>query len=278
MPLDPDKLLALPPIEIRYEFTRRDTILYALGVGASELSFVYEEGLQALPTMAVVMGYPGFIWKDPEYGVDWKRILHGETSLTLHRPLPVEGVVHGLTRLGPIFDKGADKGAICYQTRELFDESGELLATLGAAIFFRGDGGFGGNAEGQPLPHPVPDRPPDLVHTIGTSPNQALLYRLAGDLNPLHIDPSVAQAAGFPGPILHGLCSYAVAGRSVLSALCDNVPGRLKRLDVRFSSPVFPGEKIRTEIWREGEGQVSFRSSVVERAVVVLNNGYAEYS
>lgn len=277
MPLDPQRLLALPPIEVTSTFTRRDTILYALGLGAEELRFVYEDGLQALPTMAVVMGYPGFMWRDPAYGVDWKKLLHGESSLELHAPLPSEGEITGVTTLGPIFDKGADKGAIVYQQRKLYGPQGDLLATLGAALFMRGDGGFGGTSEGQPKPHAVPDRASDLSRDIATTDSQALIYRLSGDLNPLHVDPAVAKAAGFPRPILHGLCTYGIAGRAVLAALCDNDPARLKRLDVRFSSPVYPGETIRTELWKEGDGRAAFRCSVVERGVVVLNNGFAQY-
>lgn len=278
MPFDPNRLLRAPPIETRHDLKKRDTILYALGVGAGELQFVYEDGLKALPTMAVVLGYPGFIWRDPQYGVDWKKILHGETTLQIHKPLPVEGEILGVSTFGPIFDKGADKGAICYVTRKIYDAVGTLLATANAASFLRGDGGFGGSAEGQPKPPTLPERQPDLTHTLTTAPNQAQIYRLSGDLNPLHIDPDVAKAAGFKQPILHGLCTYGVAGRSILAALCDNEPARLKRLDVRFSSPVFPGETIRTDIWRDGEGRALYRATAVERDIVVLNNGLAEYA
>jgi acyl dehydratase len=278
MPLTPESILALPPIESRHDLTKRDTIIYALGVGASELAFTYEERLEALPTMAMVMAYPGFIWRDLRYGVDWKRILHGESTLEIHKDLPVEGSFVGVTTLGPIFDKGADKGAICYQTRKIYDARGAHLATVGAAIFLRGDGGFGGSSTGQPKPHALPERAPDIQHSLGTSPTQALMYRMSGDLNPIHADPEIAKAAGFERPILHGLCTYAVAARSVLSALCSNRAASLKRFDVRFSSPVFPGETIRTDIWRDGEGRASFRSTVPERNVVVLDNGRAEYA
>ena len=276
MPLDPKRLLEAPPVEAVTRLTKRDVMLYALGVGASELEFVYEENLKALPTMAAVLGYPGFTWRDS--GLDWKRILHGESMLELHAPLPVEGEVRGVTTVGPIFDKGADKGAVIYSTRRIYDASGKHVATVGGATFARGDGGFGGTSEGQPQPHAIPQRAPDLAHEIPTAPNQALIYRLSGDYNPLHADPAVATAAGFPRPILHGLCTYAVAGRAILATLCGNEPARLKRLNVRFSSPVFPGETIRTEIWREGDGKAAFRASVVERGVVVLNNGLADFA
>ena len=277
MPLDPQKLLSLPPLETRQNLTPRDVMLYALGIGAGELAFTYEAHLQALPTMAVTLAYPGFIWRDPRYGVDWKKILHGDTSVELHAPLPVEGELISRTTITALYDKGADKGAIAYQTRTIADAAGQAIATVRNGIFLRGDGGFGGSADGQPVPHSVPDRAPDLVRTLATAPNQAMLYRLSGDSNPIHADPEAAKAVGFPRPILHGLCTFGVAGRAVLAALCDNAPHRLRRIDARFSAPVFPGETIETRIWREGDGVAAFRATVPERGAVVLNNGYAEF-
>lgn len=277
MSFDPNLLLSLPPIETRQHITPKKVILYALGVGAHELPFVYEDGLQALPGMAVIMAYPGFIWRDPQYGIDWKKILHGETSVVCHAPLPVSGELIGRTSFGPIFDKGAAKGAVVYQTREIHHEDGTHVATVRNATFLRGDGGFGGSSEGQPAPHAIPDRPADMVHTLTTAENQALIYRLSGDMNPLHADPEVAKAAGFPRPILHGLCTFGIAGRSVLAALADNDPARIKRIDARFSSPVFPGETISTEVWKESDGIAAFRSRVIERDLIVLNNGYVEF-
>jgi len=278
MALDPDRLLALPPLETSQTFSRKDVILYALGVGAHELPFVFEEGLKTLPTIGLILANPGFFWKDPRYGVDWRRVLHGESSIVLHAPLPPEGEVRSVTTFGPVFDKGPEKGAICYQTRKVYDADGGQLATVRNASFLRGDGGFGGSSEGQPKPHPVPGRPPDDVQILPTADNQGLIYRLSGDLNPLHIDPAVALSGGFPKPILHGLCTFGIAGRSILGLLCNNEPERLQRLDIRFSSPVFPGETIRTEIWREQEGRAAFRSTVDERNVVVLDHGYAEFT
>ena len=271
------KILEFPPIESHYEFTKRDTILYALGVGANELKYTYEESLEAFPTMAMVMGYPGFIWRDPRYGVDWKRVLHGESSLRVHRKLPVEGHLFGITRLGPIFDKGSGKGAVCYWTREVYDDAGMHLATVGAAIVLRGDGGFGGSSEGQPRPPVLPERPADLEHSLGTLPTQALTYRLSGDLNPIHVDPEIAIGAGFPRPILHGLCTYAIAARSILISLCANEPSQLRQINARFTSPVFPGETIRTLIWQDGSHRAFFRSLAEERGTVVLDNGVAEF-
>jgi acyl dehydratase len=272
----------MPPIETRQTLTRADVVLYALGIGSTELPFVYEEGLRTLPTMAATLAYPGFIWRDPRFGINWRRVLHGETSVTIHTPLPAEGELIGLTTIGPIFDKGVEKGAIACQTREIHLSDGAHLATVRNTTMLRDEGGFGGSPDGQPRPHPIPERKADIVHILPTAANQAMIYRLSGDLNPLHIDPAVAAAAGFPRPILHGLATYGLAGRAILATLCDNEPERLKRLDVRFSSPVFPGETIEVEVWRDGadndKGRAAFRATVRERDEIVLNNGYAEFA
>lgn len=285
MALDYAFLTGLPAMETRQSLTRRDTMLYALGVGAAgenaldpaELQFVYEDGLKALPSMAVVLAYPGFWQKEPKYGLTWQKLLHGEQSVEIHRPLPVEGELTGVTTIDEIYDKGADKGAVMYHSRRIYDAaSGELVATCRQSSFLRADGGFGGKADGAPKPHPIPERAPDLTLQARTGVNQALLYRLSGDYNPLHVDPAVAKAGGFSAPILHGLATFGVAGRLVLKAVCGNAPERLKRLDVRFSSPVYPGETLEVQVWHEGEGRAAFRARVVERDVVVLQNGYAE--
>ena len=277
MPLDPDLLLSLPPIETRQRITPTKVMLYALGVGATELPFVYEEGLKALPGMAVIMAYPGFIWRDPKLGVDWTRILHGESGITCHAPLPTSGELIGRTTFGPIFDKGADKGAVVYQAREIHHEDGTHIATVRNTTFLRGDGGFGGSSRGQPAPFAIPNRAPDVSHSLATAENQALIYRLSGDMNPLHVDPQVARKAGFPRPILHGLCTFGIAGRSLLATLAGNEPERIRSVATRFSAPVFPGETIRTDIWQEGAGRAAFRATVVERDALVLNNGVVEY-
>lgn len=283
MPIDYLKLKSWPFPDLEHRYEAKDTILYALGVGCggdpmdrSELPFVYEDGLKALPTMAVVLGYPGFWLKDPNTGVDWRKVLHGEQGLVIHKPLPATGTVIGRTRITEIIDKGPGKGALIYSDRDVIDKaSGDLLATLTSTTFVRGEGGFGGPSGPAPEPHPLPERAPDAAVDLKTLPQAALIYRLSGDWNPLHADPDVAAGAGFPQPILHGLCTYAVAGRAILKACCGHDPARLRRLDVRFSAPVMPGETIRTEIWKDA-GTVSFRARVVERDVVVLNNGRAQ--
>ena len=293
MAIDANKLLNWPFTDIRQHYSSRDTILYALGVGlghdpldSKQLGFVYEEGLHALPTMPVVLGSPGFWVKDPASGIDWKAVLHGEQGLRIHQPLPANGTVVGKTVIEEIIDKGAGKGALMYSRRDLFNEAnGELLASINSTTFCRRDGGFGGSSTSS-KPRSLPEIPntlPDLSDQLKTLPQAALIYRLSGDYNPLHADPTVAASVGFKQPILHGLCSYAVAGFAALKNLCGYDSSKLRRFDLRFSSPVYPGETIRTEFWRQGKtdaglNRAVFRSRVLERDVVVLNNGLIEYA
>lgn len=279
MTMDPEKLLNTPPIRVVQDWSEKDTILYALGVGSEELDFVYEARLQPLPTMAVVLGYPGFIWRNPQWGVDWTKVLHGEQSVVIHTPLPASGHFVGETRIARLIDKGADKGAIAIVERRITDGAGLHYADVMATIFLRGDGGFGGSPDGAPVPHQTPaNRPPDISVSLPTASNSAMIYRLSGDLNPLHIDPDIARAGGFDRPILHGLATYGVAGRALLSVLVADDPARIQRMDVRFSRPVEPGETIRTEIWIEGQGRAAFQSKSVERDVTVLSHGYCEFA
>jgi acyl dehydratase len=282
MAIDANKLLNWKFPDIEHTYTQKDTMLYALGLGcgseagdADDLKFVYEEGLVALPTMAVVLASPGNWLGSKESTIDYTKVLHGEQYLTLHRPIPPSGTLIGRGRIVDLLDKGKEKGAVLSAERKLFDKaSGALIATMTSAAMARGDGGFGGKSGPQPAPHAIPQSAPAKHVDIKTHLNSALIYRLSGDRNPLHADPKAAIAGGFKTPILHGLCTYGVAGRAVLRACCGGDPARLKSLQVRFSSPVFPGETIRTEMWPEGN-RVSFRARVVERDVVVLNNGLA---
>ncbi len=268
--------------EVRQKLTAKDTMLYALGLGLGadpldqrQLRFVYEHDLLALPTMAVVLAPVGFFWKEADVGVDWKKLLHGEQGFVLHKPIPAEGELIGRTRITEIVDKGADKGALAFIERTISDAAtGEKIASLTSTSFLRGDGGFGGPSGPTPEPHQLPTRAPDAVFEQKTLPQQALIYRLSGDYNPLHADPEVATHAGFRQPILHGLCSLGVAGHAILRTACDYDPARFKSLKLRFSSPVYPGETIRTEMWIDG-ADVSFRARVVERDIIVLNNGLA---
>ena len=287
------KSRVFPPVHQHY--TERDTMLYALSLGlgndplnASALPFVYEGlegGLRALPSQAVVLGYPGFWAREPDTGIDWVKLLHGEQRMRLHRPLPASGEVVGHNRITHLTDKGEGKGAIMVTERRLETAAGELLATVQQVTFLRGDGGYSQQGGGQPSDAPLPalqptpqDRAPDFTDTQPTRPEAALLYRLMGDYNPLHADPAVAAKAGFERPILHGLASYGLVAHAVLRRCCGGDPARLKALDIRFAAPVYPGETLVTEIWRvPGQpAQVQLRARVLERDKVVLSHGFAE--
>ena len=286
MAIDYNTLKNWPFPDLEHAYDDVATMLYALGVGMGQdpmderqLPFVYEENLRALPTMAVVLGYPGFWLMDPKTGVDWKQVLHGEQGLVVHSPLPATGTVIGKSRIEEIIDKGPGKGALIYSSRDIVDKaSGRLYCTVTGTTFCRADGGFGGPSGPVKPVHPIPERQPDIVCTLTTRPEQALLYRLSGDRNPLHADPKVATVAKFPKPILHGLATFGVAGHAILRELCGYDQTRIRQMDVRFSSPVFPGESIKTEIWREGGGRAAFRCWVVERNIMVINNGMIEYT
>jgi len=275
--IDPAKLLAMPPIETSHSFTARDCMLYALGLGATDLSYVYERDLQALASMAVVLAYPGFFWTDPAYGADWKRILHGEQSVTIHRPLPTEGEFRGTTRFEGVADKGSQKGAIVLYSRDIEDSDGVLYATDRRTAFLRGDGGCG--SAGIAVPRPgrfeTTDEP-DHVVSLTTRPEQALLYRLSGDYNPLHADPDVARESGFDAPILHGLCTYGIACLAITQSLCAGKASAIRKLDVRFAGTVFPGETIETRIWETGQGTAVFEAFVTGRDAKVLSMGRVE--
>ena len=285
MPLNYEALLSWPFEEIEQTYTEKDSILYALGLGLGadpvdrdQLRFVYEDGLEALPTMAVVLGHPGFYLSDPASGVDWRRIVHGEQGLVLYRPLPSEGTVRSVTRIDSIIDKGEGRGALIYASRDTRDATtDELICASTSTVFCRADGGFGGPSGPVRAVHAVPDRDPDHVVSMPTLPQAALIYRLSGDRNPLHADPNVAGTAGFERPILHGLCTYGIAGYGLLGALTGWEPRNLRRLDGRFSAPVMPGETITTTIWREAPGRAAFRCRVAERDVTVIDNGYCEF-
>ena len=286
MALQYDELLTHDFGVIEHSYTTKDSALYALGTGYAfdpldekELRFVYEENMLAVPTLPVVLAFPGFWARESWTGIDWTKILHGEQGLRMHKPLPAAGTVTARTKITAIVDKGEGRGALIYTARDVTDKAtGEVYCTLTSTTFARGDGGFGG-PDGPTKPvHQLPEREPDLFLDLGTLPQTALIYRLSGDDNPLHADPKVAAKAGFKAPILHGLATLGVAGHAILKTFCDYDPARFKSLDLRFSAPVYPGETIRTEMWRDGE-VVSFRARSVERPdIVVLNNGRAEVS
>jgi len=283
MPLNAEKLLALQIPDVEHTYGPRDCMLYALGLGLGqdpmnpdELAFVYEKNLKVLPTFAVMMGYTAYWLRRPEIGVTWEKVVHGEHALRLHAPLAPQGTVIGRTRILDVSDKGAGRGALVYSERAINDKaSGRPLATLTQTTFCRGDGGFGGDKRDTPPPHTLPTRAPEGICELPTRPEMALIYRLSGDTNALHADPEFARAAGFPRPVLHGLGTFGVAGHALLKALCGYDPARLTAMAGRFSAPVFPGETIRTEFWRDGD-VVSFRARVKERDVIAIDHGRAE--
>ena len=283
MPLDPDKLLALDIPDVEHSYGPKDCILYALGVGLGQdpmnedqLAFVYERNLKVLPTFPVVQGYSPYTLRRPELGITWTHVVHGEHALRIHAPIPPQGTVLGRSRILDVIDKGAGKGALIYSERRIIGKaSGQLLATINQTTFCRADGGFGGQKREALAPHPIPERTPDIVCDLPTRPETALIYRLSGDVNPLHVEPTFARAGGYPRPILHGLATFGVAGHALLKTACGYDPARLTAMAGRFSAPVFPGETISTEIWRDGM-IASFRARVVERDVIAINNGRAE--
>jgi acyl dehydratase len=290
--IDYGKLKAWPFPEVEHHYTADDTLFYALAIGLGadpvderQLRFVNDTvpGTPlAFPTMAVTLGFPGSWMKDPATGIDFPMIVHGEETVEWERPIPAFGTVLANHRVTHVVDKGAGRGATVTYDKELTDQaSGDLIATVRHTTFCRGDGGFSardGETDLPPDPLPrVPERKIDRQWEFRTLPQQALLYRLCADRNPLHSEPAVARKAGFERPILHGLGTYGIAGHAMLATWCDYDPARLKRLSVRFSSPVLPGETLRFEMYDEGE-EVAFRARVVERDKVVLDYGRAEIS
>ena len=291
MAIDYDDMMQSGAAGLAASYDEKDVMLYHLGVGfgrdpldADELPFVYENpALKVAPTFASVIARgeapPAQQRMPQKSSVNFMLVVDGERRITMHKPLPAKCHVLADERYLDILDKGEGKGAVLIQERVVREAaSGDRLFTIVSSIFARGDGGFGGPlpnkySQGGPALHAIPERAPDLMTECGTRPDQALLYALSGDRNPLHRDPAIARAVGFDRPILHGLCSYGIACRAVLSTVAQYAPERIRQFDVRFSKPVFPGETLAVEIWADG-GTVSFRASVKERpGTVVLNNG-----
>ncbi|MDF5987453.1 MaoC/PaaZ C-terminal domain-containing protein [Pseudomonas aeruginosa] len=277
MALDPEVLLnyPIPGSTPALQPARQRLHALTLGLGGDPLDerqLVYVDpcrDLQALPCMALVLGHPGFWLGNPATGVDALRLVHGEQRLEWRRPLPAEGEVIGRTRVTGLVDKGADRGALLYSEKVLSDAlSGEVLAVARSTTFLRGDGGSGGSRQVPETPHRLPERSPDLRLDLPTRPEQALYYRLNGDDNPLHAEPAAALRAGSRGRSCMA-CAPSAWHSTRCCGLADYRAEQLGHLQVRFSAPVFPGETLRTEMWSDG----SFRTRVVERDVVVLDNG-----
>ncbi|MDE1544043.1 MaoC/PaaZ C-terminal domain-containing protein [Dechloromonas agitata] len=282
MTIELETLLNWPFEDIVQTYTARDSMFYALSVGLGsdpvdrdQLRFVYEKGLEAFPTMALVLGYPGAWAADLRSGIDVSKLVFGEQQVTWHRPLASAATIRARERIVNVVDKGAGRGALVYVQRQIVEDgSEEPLVTLDGTLFCRGDGGFGGPSGPVREPWRMPESDPDWTVDMPTLPQAALLYRLNADTNPLHADPEVALAAGFPRPILHGLCTFAVAAHAVLKTCGELIPQRLRSLRARFTAPVFPGETLSVELWQDGDS-VSFRARVRERGVIVLDGGHA---
>jgi acyl dehydratase len=260
---------------VEHSYSERDVMLYALGVGCGtdELKFTYERELEVLPTFAVIPSFPAMLNLGGAMQVNPAMVLHGEQAIEVPEPIPTEGHVITTPTIKAVYDKG--KGAVVVVATESVDAKGKVLFRSQSSIFVRGEGGFGGDRGPSGEKNVPPDRPPDKTISYRTLPQQALIYRLSGDMNPLHADPQFAAMGGFDRPILHGLCTYGHAGRAVLSAYCDNDPARLKAFEVRFSGVVFPGETITTDMWQVSPGKIVLTAKT-ERGQAVLTGASAE--
>ena len=262
MPIDPAKAIgaALPSAEMSW--SAGDVLLYHLALGAKpdELRYVYERDLHVLPTFAVVAGTlrdtepPTLVM--PGIDVDLVQALHGRQELTVHGPIPPNGTATASSRIVDVYDKGS--------AAVIVTETSTPYFTNRTSIFVRGEGGFGGD-RGPSTRSPVPDREPDLTVLSPTWPQQALFYRLCGDRNPLHVDPSFAALAGFDRPILHGLCTYGMVCKAVVDAALGGDPSRVTAFSGRFAGVVFPGETLRTRIWRTDDGPLQILTTVADR-------------
>ena len=279
MPLDVQRLRSLTRKDLPFSWRGDQSGLYALSVGFGRDPEVVEErtfllpgpAQRAAPSMASVMTVNVF---EQDYGWAYAQMLHGEQRLKLHRPLRAADDLLADFCVDRIHDKGVNRPAILVVRTDVRQaRDGAPLATLASTLVARADGGFDGPQDVLPEPHTLPERPPDLVHESATRPEQAYLYRINGDHNPLHVDPSAAQTAGFERPILHGLCTYGFACRAVLATICDYDHTLIGEFNARFTAPVFPGDTITTQMWQVGD-EVAFRCRVEARSVTVLDHGY----
>ncbi|WP_128937237.1 MaoC/PaaZ C-terminal domain-containing protein [Bradyrhizobium zhanjiangense] len=281
MPIHYPAVLQLKTEAVPYAWSDREVMLYALGIGMGsdplnerELHFVNEafetpKPLKVVPTFASVC-----VWGARPGTIDLNRIMvvDAERDITFHKLIPVAASVTADSRVRGVYDKGKERGAIIQNEVVVRDREGDKIVTMVSSDFARGDGGFGGPSRGVGQPHQVPRRAPDKSIDFLIRPDQALIYRLSGDRNPLHSDPEFARMAGFPKPILHGMCTYGLTCRAVLQTYADYDPSAFKRHRVRFSAPVFPGETITVNLWKDGNS-ISFEAHVRERRTTVAKNG-----
>jgi acyl dehydratase len=271
---------------VRRSWSSKDSLLYAIGVGAGqdpldELAFTTENTKnveqRVLPTMAIVVGFGGGLDRIGSY--DRTKLVHGAQAVELHRPIPVAGEIECVGEITGIYDKGSGALVEITSRSTLVDGDGtvgEPLFTTVGSFFIREAGQFGGE-RGPSSSVMFPDREPDAVRTYTTRPEQALIYRLSGDRNPLHADPTFAARAGFDRPILHGLCTYGFTGRALLHALCDGDPTRFRSMSGRFSKPVMPGDELVIRIWRTADGEAAYRTETADGRVV-LDDGTCAFA
>ncbi len=289
MAIDPDAVGAKGEPR-HWAWDSRDVLLYSLGVGAgatdpvgSELEFTTENTAgvdqKVLPTFCVLSGFNARGGASAMASVgsfDPRMLVHGEQGIVLHRPIPVEGGITMTDEITGIYDKG--KGAvIATKSTATLDSDDRPLFDMTSSVFITGAGGWGGDRGPSAKANEAPERQPDQSITYQTREDQALLYRLSGDRNPLHSDKQFSDVGGFPKPILHGLCTYGFTGRALLAALAGNEPSRFKAMEGRFSSPVLPGEALTINIWNDGDGHAIFQT-VGGDGRVVINNGGAEFT
>ena len=284
MPINHDAASEEFGAAVERSWTSKDSLLYSVGVGAGsidptgfELEFTTENSKdvtqRVLPTFAVIVGFGGGLSSIGTFNP--AMLVHGEQGIELHREIPVEGTVLTSARVTGVFDKGSG-AVVATESRSVDKESGEPLFTTSASMFIKGEGGWGGDrgpSGGRNVP---PERDPDHVVTYQTRADQALTYRLSGDRNPLHADPEFAKLAGFPRPILHGLCSYGFTGRALLHTLCGSDPSKFASMDARFSKPVFPGDVLTMKMWVEGNEAV-FRTET-QNDDIVIDSGRCTFS
>jgi acyl dehydratase len=264
MPIDPDVAIGARLPDRTFSWTSSDVLLYHLGIGAGSrpgdnldpraLRYTLDDDdLQVLPSFALVA--PSFHETNPPSldlpgcDINLAQVVHGAQSITVNKPLPTSGTATLSTRISDVWDKG--KAAVIWQEAVAVSDAGEELWTARSSIFVKGEGGWGGN-RGDASAVVIPERKPDVDTTYDVTPAQAMLYRLCGDRNPLHADPAFAQAAGFPAPILHGLCSYGIVLRTVTDELLAGDTAQVASFGARFAGVVFPGETIRVQAWAEG--------------------------
>ena len=263
---------------MKKDYTWKDVVLYALGVGSgfSELDYCFEKNLKVIPSFAIALIFDVLSQATIDSGINLAGLLHGEQELIFHAPIPPQGTLTTTGKITDYYDKGKDKGALVVFKSETVHDNGQTLFTSIVTLFGRLDGGFGGQDRKTP-PVVFPDREPDFVIEQTPSSDQPLIYRLSGDIFHLHVDPEFAKQAGFDKPIMHGLCTHGFACRALIASLVPGHPELVRRLTCRFSKTLYPGEPIRTLIWKTAEGKALWRTVNATNDKVVIDNGEFEY-